>query len=206
MRDMFALLWHDLRKMNGYLIAAVAVFAAGWAAGATGFGGMDDMARQSAEGIGVLAERIMASNHPQLWMFVFLFFNNAIKAVLFMFLGAFLGLLPLYVLFANGGVLGYVLQTASGSEMSGVELFVKGILPHGIIELPALFLSCGYGIRFGFLLVRGLFLAMVPARRQQAGADILHFLTVLVPLSLCLVTAMLVAAIIETLVTPLLLA
>lgn len=205
MRGMFNRLWDDLRKTKGYLIAAVLVFTAGWAAGATGLGGMDDMARQSAEGISALAERIMASNHPQLWLFVFIFFNNAIKAVLFLFLGAFLGLLPLYVLFANGGMLGYLLHTVSGSEMSALELFAKGILPHGIIELPALFISCAYGIRFGFLLVRSLFQAMVPAKRKQAGENLLHFMTMLVPLSLCLVVAMFVAAVIETLITPLLL-
>lgn len=205
MRGMFHRLWHDLRKTRGYLIAALLMFAAGWAAGVTGFGGMDLMARQSAESISVLAERIHASNHPQLWLFTFIFLNNAVKSVLFIFLGAFFGLFPLYVLFVNGGMLGYVLQTASGPDMSVLELFARGILPHGIVELPALFVACAYGIRFGFLLMRSLFLAMMPSRRQQAGAEIVHFLTMLVPLSVCLVAAMFVAAVIETFITPLLL-
>lgn len=205
MQGIWIRFWQDLRTSKHYLIAAALVFATGWAAGATGFGGMDRMAEQSAEGIGLIAEWMMSRDNPQLWMFLFIFLNNAVKAVLFVFMGAFLGLMPIYVLLLNGGMLGYVLQTASGPDMPGWELFVKGILPHGIVELPALIVACAYGIRFGFLLVRSLALALLPSRRSRAGAELLHFLTMLVPLTALLVLAMFAAAVIESTITPALL-
>lgn len=205
MRGLWARFWQDLRRTRSYAAASVLLFAAGWAAGGSGFGGMDGMAAQSAEGLGQLAEWISSTNNPQLLFFLIIFLNNAVKAVLFVFLGALFGIFPIFVLLANGAILGYVLRTASGPEMSGWELFAKGILPHGILELPALILACAYGIRFGFLLARSLALALSPSRRGEAGREIAGFLGALVPLIVLLVAAMFVAAVIESTVTPLLL-
>lgn len=205
MRGWLASFWIDLRRSKHYLIASLIAFAAGWAAGATGYGGMDRLAEQTMEGMRELAGVIGSADNPQLMLFLFIFINNAVKAVMFVLSGALLGVIPIFVLIANGTVLGWLLQNPVNPEMGGLELFAKGILPHGIVELPALIIACAYGIRFGFLLVRCLLMSFVPTRREQAGEELRRFLAMLVPLMIILTAAMLIAAVIETTITPALL-
>jgi len=202
MRGLFAAFWRDLIRSRHYVAASLIAFASGWAAGWTGYAGMDRFAAQSVEGMQHLADWIASTDDPQLWFFLIIFINNAVKAVLFVFLGAFLGLFPIFVLVVNGGMLGYLLQSEPAREIGALELFLKGILPHGILELPALFVACAYGIRFGFLLVRSLLLAATPEGRARAGAELVHFLTMLVPLILLVTAAMFAAAVIESTITP----
>lgn len=205
MRGLFARFWHDLRASKHYVIASVLVFATGWIAGVTGLGGMDRIGRETGESIGMIAEWLAGKENPQLWFFAFIFLNNAIKSVLFVFAGALFGVFPIYVLLANGAVLGYVLSANANESVSAFELFVKGILPHGIIELPALMLSCAYGIRLGFLIAKSLFYSMIPSRRGEVSALWMQFMTVLAPLFAVLVTAMFLASVIESTITPILL-
>jgi stage II sporulation protein M len=205
MRGWLTSFWIDLRRSKHYLIASLIAFAAGWAAGATGYGGMDRLAEQTMESMRELAGMIGSADNPQLMLFLFIFINNAVKAAMFVLSGALFGVLPIFVLITNGTMLGWLLQNPVNPEMGGLELFARGILPHGIVELPALIIACAYGIRFGFLLIRTLFLSFVPARRERAGEELRRFLAMLVPLMALLTVAMFVAAVIETTVTPALL-
>ncbi len=61
-------------------------------------------------------------------------------------LGAFtLGALTVLVMFVNGFLVGNV-AFAVGAAV-GVDFIVVGLLPHGIFELPALFVAAGVGFR-----------------------------------------------------------
>ncbi len=198
MRTLFQQLWLDILVSKHYLIAATLVFLASWYMGANG-SDLNGLLQGSAEGMSGIAKRIAESNHPQFYLFLFIFLNNAFKVWLFIFMGAFLGLWPLTVLVINGMMLGYVLTAQA--DHSATELFIRGILPHGILELPAIVIACAYGIRFGGLLLKSFFTLWNADRRGKAGAEILHFLKAAVPLGAVLTLVLLAAAIIESTIT-----
>lgn len=111
-----------------------------------------------------------------LGIIVFIFFNN-LKASLFGMLGGlFFGVFPLINALSNGLVLGYVFEKVS--SVSGFGEFWK-ILPHGIFELPAVFISLGIGVRLGmFIFSRNPRKEFVFNARQALKA----FFLVIVPL------------------------
>lgn len=199
MAGLFRQFARDLRGMKHYLIVSALVFLAGCVLGATDRG-LDQLLYSNAESLGEIVSRIQNSDNPQLSAFLFIFFNNAVKSILFVFFGAAFAIFPLFVLVFNGMMLGFLLlhpeQTASFWE-----LLIKGILPHGIIELPAIILACAYGIRFGGLITKGL-LSFASAERRAKSADaILHFLRMTLPLIIVLIVSLFVAAVIESTLT-----
>ena len=64
-----------------------------------------------------------------------------------------LGIPSLFGLFFNGALLGSLLVTL-GLENQPVFVFIAlGILPHGVFELPAFFISAAFGLKLGFHLI-----------------------------------------------------
>ncbi len=84
-----------------------------------------------------------------LQMILFIFLNNAIKVFLVIIFGIFLGIPTLLFLFVNGMVLG-IISSLFYSQVGLFTLFMS-LLPHGIFELPALFIGGGFGIWLGAL-------------------------------------------------------
>jgi stage II sporulation protein M len=79
-------------------------------------------------------------------MVSFIFFNNLGVGFMGLIYGFVLGIFPILSIFANGYVVGYVSSSAISS--SGISSLLN-LLPHGIFELPAIFISFGMGIKFG---------------------------------------------------------
>ena len=84
-------------------------------------------------------------------LILFILQNNAKTAFFAMFFGIFFGIFPFVNSVINGLTLGYVLNSVW--EVSGVSEFWR-ILPHGIFELPAVFLALGLGLKLGFDFVK----------------------------------------------------
>ena len=82
-------------------------------------------------------------------LILFIFSNNLNVSFLVVFLGSILGIFPFLNAISNGVVLGYVFSKVY--QVSGFADFWR-ILPHGIFELPALFISMGLGIKLGFFI------------------------------------------------------
>ncbi len=79
-------------------------------------------------------------------LILFILQNNIQSSFLGVILGVFLGIYPLISTGINGILLGYI--TSKVAEQSGIiELW--RILPHGVFELPAVFISLGMGLYFG---------------------------------------------------------
>lgn len=76
----------------------------------------------------------------------FIFLNNLQSSFFIFILGFIFAIFPVIALISNGYLLGYVAATTS--KIDGL-LSIWRILPHGIFELPALFLALGLGIKFG---------------------------------------------------------
>ncbi len=118
-------------------------------------------------------------------MFWFIFLNNSNVGFFSILLGIFIGIFPLITSVFNGYIIGYVVNKAA--QVSGFSTILK-LAPHGIFELPAIFISIGLGIRLGF----DLFRAKPYERFNQNIINSLRiFVFIIVPL-------LFVAAIIET--------
>lgn len=76
----------------------------------------------------------------------FILQNNLQSAFFAFFFGFFLGIFPVFNAFSNGLILGFVFNRVY--QIAGVSEFWR-ILPHGVFELPAIFIALGLGIRFG---------------------------------------------------------
>lgn len=85
-------------------------------------------------------------------IFLLIFLNNSIKSFLAMLLGIFFGVIPILFIFLNGLIIGFF-ASFIGSEI-GIITFVLLLLPHGILEIPAVILACSYGFLLGVEFVR----------------------------------------------------
>jgi stage II sporulation protein M len=193
-------LFAHFKEMNNYFIAAALVFVAGVVLGFGYSDRFEAVLQSQIEGLRELARSIQAKDHSMLWLFGFIFLNNALKSILIIFAGMFFGLLPIGFLLINGMVIGYLAELQAEAGLMG--LFLKGILPHGIIEIPAIVLACAYGIKFGTIMGKGLLRLLSSRGRSVFAADLERFIKLTVPLVGLLVVSLLVAAIIESTITP----
>jgi len=80
-------------------------------------------------------------------MIFFILQNNLQSALISIILGVFLGIFPIFSTLSNGIILGYVLKQTL--EVASILIWWR-LIPHGIFELPAIFISFGLGIKLGF--------------------------------------------------------
>jgi stage II sporulation protein M len=192
----FRLLFADFRRMNKYFIAAVAVFVAGFVLGVDGSDRYSGFIQHQLKGLEQIAGLIQGKDHPQLWLFLLIFWNNFSKSLLFIYFGLIFGLLPISVLVVNGMILGYI-GHAQAQHQSWWYV-AKGILPHGIIEIPAVIVACAYGIRLGFIVLKSVASPFIPGWGARVRAELLHTLKMTLPLVALLACALWIAAVIES--------
>lgn len=82
-------------------------------------------------------------------MFVIIFLNNLRAGFLSLFSGIFFGIFPLFFILSNGYFGGFVSSRAVVSAGWG-SLF--NLVPHGILELPAIFICTGLGFKLGLFI------------------------------------------------------
>ena len=127
---------------------------------------------------------------------VFIFLKNA-SVLLFSFIfSPILCLIPFLALALNGMLLSFVSAIVVQKESLGLVL--AGLLPHGIIEIPAIIIGEAASLSFGTMVIISLFSRK---RRNQLLPNLKQNLKYLL-LALALLVP---AAIIETFITPLLL-
>ncbi|KPI21001.1 protein of unknown function DUF95 transmembrane [Actinobacteria bacterium OK074] len=86
-----------------------------------------------------------ASFAAQVWT------NNAEAAALCLVLGIFLGLPVLWILFQN--MLNLAVGIGLMSSAGRLDTFMGLILPHGLLELTAVFVAAGTGLRLGWTVI-----------------------------------------------------
>ncbi len=97
----------------------------------------------------MFASIIEASPFSQLFI---IFLNNTVTAFLAVFLGLMIGIFPFLVIFSNGTILG-ILAYYSKINLSLFAFFAL-VLPHGIIEIPIIIISCAMGFKLGSVFAR----------------------------------------------------
>ena len=82
-----------------------------------------------------------------LYIMLAIFLNNAFVSLVSLVLGLALGVLPILFIAFNGylvGVISYIV-----AQQKGFLFIFLALLPHGIVELPMVFLSASIGLRLG---------------------------------------------------------
>ena len=113
---------------------------------------------------------------------LFIFQNNALVSLIGIFSGIFLGIFPIITSIVNGVVLGYVLERTA--QLSGFIEWWR-LFPHGIFELPAVFLSLGIGLKIGYDLFRNYLLHYLKNNKKLIWIPlliILLFIVLLIPI------------------------
>ena len=91
------------------------------------------------------------SSHPAAAFAAQVWTNNAWAAAQCLILGVFLGLPVLWILFQNMLNLGVGLGLMSSAGR--LDTFLGLILPHGLLELTAVFVAAGTGLRLGWTVI-----------------------------------------------------
>jgi stage II sporulation protein M len=184
----------DLGTIRKALLLAVILFLLGGVLGWIGTGSLQKLLAQQLEGLSSISGKLMDSDNPEWSFFTFIFLNNSIKSVAVIFLGALFGFIPAFFLLINGAVIGYLIHL---SVIQGADLFqliVKGLLPHGIIEIPAIIIACAFGLQLGGKVIQSM-------SGRVRGSSWAEFMRQTVTASVWIVILLLLAAIIESTIT-----
>ncbi|OQQ16683.1 hypothetical protein B0675_05575 [Streptomyces sp. M41(2017)] len=91
------------------------------------------------------------SSHPAASFAAQVWTNNAQAAAMCLVLGIFLGLPVLWILFQN--MLNVGVGIGLMSSAGRLDTFLGLILPHGLLELTAVFVAAGTGLRLGWTVI-----------------------------------------------------
>jgi stage II sporulation protein M len=181
----------DLTRLRPYAMASILIFALGALGGGLAVifypetaAHLQDLLKQFAQ---------MFQGMPKLKLAAAIFFNNSLKTLLAILMGPLLGLAPIIFLIVNGAILGAVVPVAV--ESKGLWISIMTIVPHGIFELPAIFLGTSIGLKLGLHPFRRLAGKADSTLVAELGHGLRLFLSVILPL-------LLLAAAIEVFVTP----
>ncbi|MCX8172114.1 MAG: stage II sporulation protein M [Archaeoglobaceae archaeon] len=97
-------------------------------------------------------KKFVSETPSPLSIFVLILLNNSIKSFVAMVLGVLLGIVPVLFVVTNGIIVG-VFANVIGNEI-GLTSFILKIIPHGIIEIPAIILASSYGVWLGIKFIR----------------------------------------------------
>ena len=198
MQTLFAPAVRVVRENRGWLVIAAAIFilSAVFFYRSVSVGGepMGQLTEAQLEQLWELVRVIMEAS--PLFAVMLVFVNNLITVAQMLLLGVLAGISPLLTISLNGAVVGITLSLAAGEGVPLLPLLVLGILPHGIFELFAFFLCGALGLKFGYHCVA----SPLPGKnRLQSFRYIWKEALSVLPL---VVVLLLVAALVEILVTP----
>lgn len=144
----YSLSWRYLKECKVHLILIVLVFI---------LSGILAWYYQPPEIIDIvmqiMKELVQKTEGLGMWQMIIFILNNNLQSSFFgMILGMILGVFPVMTAFANGYILGFV----AGESVATLGLGVLWRLaPHGIFELPAVFISLALGTKLGMFITAG---------------------------------------------------
>jgi len=133
-----------LYALRFYLLFVLLLFATATVIGYQGF--FSELFSESLEWLQQLSEGIeeFTELYPS-WLifmafFIVIFLNNAFTCLLNIVAGPLIGIFPLFSTVLNGGLLGWL------AHEQGL-IVLLAVVPHGMFELPAYFISVAIGLR-----------------------------------------------------------
>ena len=174
-----------------YLRTSLAIFGAGFVIGLIIVARFPPLTDYFQETIATFVK--LFAGIPRFKLAGAIFFNNAVKTLLAIVLGIVLGIVPTLFLLANGIALGVAWSVSATTRGPWISLL--SLLPHGVLELPAVFLGTSIGLSIGYHGVRRL----AGNFEIHSGAEMVqglrYFFTVIIPL-------LIAAALVEAFITP----
>jgi stage II sporulation protein M len=184
--------WEGTRP---YFIFSVILFFAGVVVGGS-TSSPTEWLDQQLVGIKEIAETVNESSTPQLTMFMLIVKNNIYASIMAMGIGVVGGIMPIFMLILNGMVLGHMFDGLGDAGQNVWLLLVKGILPHGILELSAVFLACAVGIRFGLTFIKGVWGSLLG--KSKSWHSFVQTAVSAVPAIILVIGLLVIAAVVES--------
>lgn len=176
-----------------YLVVIVSVFLGSLLIGYVSAASFPDIADALMKSFSSRFGPLLTMN--PLYVMLTIFFNNAFVSLVSLVLGLALGVLPILFIASNGYLVGMISYIVG--QHRGFLFILLALLPHGIVELPMVFLSASIGLRLGYQVFLYLIGKHIELKREFKQGLRFYFRWI-VPL-------LFVAAIIETFITPLIL-
>jgi stage II sporulation protein M len=186
-----------LRQNRAYLWLAAGLFLVGALLGLLFADAMMKYVAESLKQIQDLAVMAQAKHSPA-YTSLLIFGNNLRAAVYMLLSGLLLGVVTVISLLFNGLMVGVVFAKigAQGAGLWQTVLF--GLLPHGIFELPAIFISSAFGLKLGRVM-------LVPLQDKTRWQSLKQVGREVWSISWVVLLLLVVAATVEGTVTPVLL-
>jgi stage II sporulation protein M len=179
-----------LRRLVPYFLASVILLGFGIVLGITAVSFFPEVAHQLQNSFAEFGKTFRGLSRMQLAAAIFI--NNALKTLFVITFGALVGVVPVLFLLVNGVTLGVIMYSSIQSR--GLWPSLVAILPHGVLELPAVLLGTAIGLMLGNHAIRRLLGAAETTLSSELGRALRFFLSVIVPL-------LLVAAVIESFIS-----
>ncbi|MCD4779720.1 MAG: stage II sporulation protein M [Candidatus Omnitrophica bacterium] len=135
--DKYRVILEELRSRKNYIYFSVGLFLF-----SVIYGVVTPDFDHYAKGMMKSISAIVVMDKRLLSVIVSILWKNIFACFMALFLGVFFALIPIFSLLINGIMFGVYLPDLSKS-------FFITIIPHGIFELPAYFISMSYGIWLG---------------------------------------------------------
>lgn len=176
-----------------WLFTAISLFVVGLVFGLATYNRIPGLTAEETASLKNLTDMLVALPQPLLFLAIFL--KNILAVLFSIILSPFFFLVPVFTLLLNGWLLGIV--SIMVIQEKSVGYLLAGLLPHGIFELTALFIGEAAALSFGAAVILALWKGKVSHLRLSLRQN-LKFLAPVIALFL-------LAAVIETYLTPLVL-
>lgn len=196
-------IWITLTDNKKYIVNSTVIFTISIIIGYIFINKDNPFIMSSLETFIKMAEEIKA-NDSTLFSIVTIFKNNLLVAIFMIFLGIFFGILPIMLLVFNGLLIGFLIKIIIVDSGQTIGYILVGIIPHGIFELPAIIISAAFGIRLGVSIIR-LIQGELTKNKTFNRALFLHVIKQTPTIGLIVTVMLLLAAVIESTITPFLL-
>jgi len=191
-----------LKRNKSFILVGVILFVIGGIAGYTVYLNNPDLANLEGSSIfsGLEQKISFFQNLNILGKIIFIFLNNLLVALISVFLGAILGLFPIFIALMNGFVVGIV--AGKVLESNGIGYLLVGLVPHGIFEIPAILIAIGLGLKFGYLIISTIISILLG--KSTKDNEFKLFIRELKPAFKIILILLCIGAFVEILITPLL--
>ena len=174
-----------------WLLTAVSLFVIGLIFGLVTYNNSPTSLTEETASLNALTDTLMALPRPALLVAIFL--KNLLAVLFSIILSPMFLLVPVLTLLLNGWLIGLISMAVVQEKSAGFLL--AGLLPHGIFELSALFIGEAVAFSFGTAVI----LSLLKGQGSNLRLNLRAHLKFLAPV----IVLLLIAAAIETYLTPL---
>ncbi len=135
------------RALKQYLLILTLIFAAAFFMGTLLSA---PVMKDASDAFGLVVDSLRGLAGGKLFLYILV--HNMIASFLILISGMLVGIIPILSMGANGFFLGVLYRQVA--EAVGYSKAALMVLPHGILEIPALLIAASYGLWLGVTVVR----------------------------------------------------